>query len=139
MAPIITALIVATLFLGGTKGFGLIPGQLWFVLMVCAVVFVMLWFRATWPRLRVDQIMGFAWKGLFILAILNLFLIAAEVYILQDSTGALSADSLWLMAGINWAVTIASVIVTANVLGQRRLRRPDPVPSPLANMYAEGD
>ena len=139
MAPIITALIVVTLFLGGPKQIGPVPGQVWFVVMVCVVIFVMLWFRATWPRLRVDQIMGFAWKGLFALAIVNLFLVAVEVYLLRDSTGALSTDSLWLMAAVNWVVTAAAVFVMANVLGQRRLKRPDPVASPLANMYAEGD
>ena len=139
MAPIITALIVVTLFLGGPKQIGPVPGQVWFVVMVCAVIFVMLWFRATWPRLRVDQIMGFAWKGLFALAILNLFLVAVEVYLLRDSTGALSTGSLWLMAAVNWVVTAAAVFVMANVLGQRRLKGPDPVASPLANMYAEGD
>ena len=139
MAPIITALIVVTLFLGGPKQIGPVPGQVWFVVMVCVVIFVMLWFRATWPRLRVDQIMGFAWKGLFALAILNLFLVAVEVYLLRDSTGALSTGSLWLMAAINWVVTAAAVFVMANVLGQRRLKGPDPVASPLANMYAEGD
>ena len=139
MAPIITALIVVTLFLGGPKQIGPVPGQVWFVVMVCVVIFVMLWFRATWPRLRVDQIMGFAWKGLFALAIVNLFLVAVEVYLLRDSTGALSTGSLWLMAAVNWVVTAAAVFVMANVLGQRRLKRPDPVASPLANMYAEGD
>ncbi len=139
MAPIITALIVVTLFLGGPKQIGPVPGQVWFVVMVCVVIFVMLWFRATWPRLRVDQIMGFAWKGLFALAIVNLFLVAVEVYLLRDSTGALSTNSLWLMAAVNWVVTAAAVFVMANVLGQRRLKRPDPVASPLANMYAEGD
>ena len=139
MAPIITALIVVTLFLGGPKQIGPVPGQVWFVVMVCVVIFVMLWFRATWPRLRVDQIMGFAWKGLFALAILNLFLVAVEVYLLRDSTGALSTGSLWLMAAVNWVVTAAAVFVMANVLGQRRLKGPDPVASPLANMYAEGD
>ena len=139
MAPIITALIVVTLFLGGPKQIGPVPGQVWFVVMVCVVIFVMLWFRATWPRLRVDQIMGFAWKGLFALAIVNLFLVAVEVYLLRDSTGALSTGSLWLMAAVNWVVTAAAVFVMANVLGQRRLKGPDPVASPLANMYAEGD
>ena len=34
-------------------------------------------------------------------------------------------------------ITIVSVAVIANVLGQRKLRRPEPVPSPLANMYAD--
>jgi len=140
MAPIITALIVATLYLGGARGYGPIPGQLWFVVMVAIVIFVLLWFRATWPRLRIDQIMAFAWKGLFLLAIVNLFLVAVEVFILQDSeTGELSTESLWIMVAINWVVTVASVAIMANVLGQRHIQRPEPVASPLANMHVEAD
>ena len=140
MAPVITALIIATLFLSGTRGYAPIPGQLWFVLKVFAVIFVMLWVRATWPRLRIDQIMGFAWKGLFPLAIINLFLIAVEVELLRDpETGRLSTDELWSMAAINWVITIGAIMVIANVLGQRRLRRPQSVPSPLANMNVEAD
>ncbi len=139
MAPIITALVITVLFLGGTNGFDPIPGQVWFVLKTFAVIFALLWVRATWPRLRVDQIMGFAWKGLFALSLLNIFVIAAEVVILQDEAGDISASSLWIMAAINWAITIAAIVVTARVLGQRRLERPAPTPSPLANMYAEAD
>ena len=43
------------------------------------------------------------------------------------------------MAAVNWAVTIVAVVVMANVLGQSKLKRPVPVPSPLANMSAEAD
>ncbi len=139
MAPVVTALILVTLYLSGTRGYGPIPGQLWFVGKVVLVVFMMLWARATWPRLRIDQIMSFAWKGLFGLALVNLFLVAVEVQILRDSDGSLGAEELWLMSGINWLVTIAVVIVYANVLGQHKLQRPEAVPSPLANMSAEAD
>ena len=139
MAPLITGMIVTTLFLGGYRGFDPIPDQVWFVLKTFAVVFALLWVRATWPRLRVDQIMGFAWKGLFGLALLNIFVVAVEVVVLQDSDGKLSTQSLWIMAAINWGVTVVSIVAMANILGQRRLERPEPVPSPLANMYAEAD
>ena len=139
MAPIITAMIVVTLFLGGTNGFSPIPGQIWFIVKTFAVVFALLWVRATWPRLRVDQIMGFAWKGLFALSLLNIFAIAIEVVIFQDDAGNISMSSLWIMSAINWALMIAAIVVTARVLGQKKLERPAPVPSPLANMYAEAD
>lgn len=43
-----------------------------FALKVGFFIFVMFWIRATLPRLRVDQLMGFAWKYLVPLAILNL-------------------------------------------------------------------
>ena len=140
LAPLVTAAITTVLFLGGSKGIDPVPGQVWFVLKAFAVVFVLLWFRTTWPRLRVDQIMGFAWKGLFPMALLNMFLVAVEVQVLQDpGTALLAPDRLWIMAAINWAVTIAAIVVMANVLGQRKLKRKPPVPSPLANMYAEAD
>ena len=140
MAPLVGAMIIVTLYLSGTRGFSPVPGQVWFVIKVLSVVFVLLWFRATWPRLRIDQIMAFAWKGLFGLALLNLFVVAVEVELLQDGdTGVLSTADMWLMAAINWAVTVAAVVVAANVLGQRQLQRPVPTPSPLANMSTEAD
>ena len=139
VAPIVTSTVATVLFLGGTRGFAPVPGQLWFILKVFLVLFVLLWVRATWPRLRVDQIMGFAWKGLLPLALVNMFLIAAEVQVLQDLDGALSTDALWLMAGVNWAITVVSIVVIANIMGQPRLKRAVPVPSPLANMSWEAD
>ena len=137
LAPIATAVITTALFLGGTKGFDPIPGQVWFVAKSIAVVCFLVWFRATWPRLRVDQIMAFEWKGLFPMSLLNMFLIAIEMQVFQNDAGVISNDSLIIMAAINWAVTIATIVVFAHLLGQGRLRRPAPVPSPLANM-AEG-
>ena len=139
MAPLINSMIIVVLFLGGTRGFSPVPGQIWFILKTFAVVFALLWVRATWPRLRVDQIMGFAWKGLFALSLVNIFAIAIEVVIFQDETGAITAGQMWIMAAINWAITIAAVVVTARTLGQRKLERRRASPSPLANMYAEAD
>ena len=140
LAPVATSVIVTVLFLGGTRGFDPIPGQAWFVLKVLLMVTALLWVRATWPRLRVDQIMGFAWKGLLPLSLLNTFVVAAEVFLLRDAaTGVIEKGDLWLIAVVNWVVLVASILVIANVLGQRRIRRVQPVPSPLANMYAEGD
>ncbi len=137
LAPIATAVIATALFLGGTKGFDPIPGQVWFVAKTIAVVCFLLWFRATWPRLRVDQIMAFAWKGLFPMSLLNMFLIAVEMQVFQDDAGVIPNGSLIVMAAINWAVTVATIVIFAHLLGQRRLKRKVPVPSPLANM-AEG-
>lgn len=66
----------ATVFLGGFKG----PfphaapwlGPVWLLLKAYAVIFVMMWARWTFPRLRFDQLMTFAWKLLIPLALLNL-------------------------------------------------------------------
>jgi len=140
MAPLVTAAIATVLFLGGTRGWDPVPGPVWFVAKAFAVVFFLLWVRTTWPRLRVDQIMGFAWKGLFPLALLNIFFVAIEVVVFQDAdTGMLIDGSLWWMAVTNWILTVVSIIVLANVLGQSRLKPSTPVPSQLANMGAEAD
>ena len=139
MAPIIVAAIVTTLFLSGWRGWGPIPGTVWFVIKTFLVVCAFLWIRATWPRLRVDQIMGLAWKGLFPLAIVNIFAIAVEMQVLRDDvTGALSRNDLWIMAAINWAGTIAIIAVLSKVLNRGRMRRPRPQALPLANMYGAG-
>lgn len=63
--------IVATMYLGGWQGPWL-PSWVWFFIKTYALIFVMMWFRGTFPRLRVDQLMGFAWKFLLPLALVNL-------------------------------------------------------------------
>lgn len=140
MAPLVTSIIATVLFFSGTRGWDPIPGQIWFVLKVFVIMFALLWVRATWPRLRIDQIMAFAWKGLFAMALLNIFVVAVEVMLLQDpNTGALTTSDLWLMAAINWGVTVVTIAFMAKVFGSKQWERPVPTPSPLANMYAEAD
>ncbi|MDE2007769.1 MAG: NADH-quinone oxidoreductase subunit NuoH [Rhodospirillales bacterium] len=53
------------LFLGGWLApFGILPvlGPVWFVLKVCALLFVFIWVRGTFPRYRYDQLMRLGWK-----------------------------------------------------------------------------
>ncbi|MEW5701649.1 MAG: NADH-quinone oxidoreductase subunit NuoH [Candidatus Zixiibacteriota bacterium] len=63
--------IATTLFFGGWNG-PLLPSWMWFMIKTLIGVFVLMWFRWTYPRLRVDQLMGFAWKLLLPLAFVNL-------------------------------------------------------------------
>lgn len=65
--------IATTLFLGGWNG-PLLPSWIWFFIKSFFLVFVIMWFKWTFPRLRVDQLMGFAWKFLLPLAFVNLIL-----------------------------------------------------------------
>jgi NADH-quinone oxidoreductase subunit H len=69
----IVCAIAATLFLGGWSG-PFLPGPVWFLGKVYFLIFVMMWARWTFPRLRVDQLMGFAWKFLLPLAFLNILI-----------------------------------------------------------------
>ena len=69
----------ATLFLGGWLGPWL-PGPVWLLLKAYAVVFVMIWVRWTYPRIRFDQLMGFAWKLLIPVALANLVVTALVVH-----------------------------------------------------------
>jgi len=77
------ACLTTLLFLGGWNPpfpqLDFIPGLVWFALKFAAVVFFLFWIRATLPRLRVDQLMGLAWKALLPLAILNIFLTALGI------------------------------------------------------------
>lgn len=65
---ILISALTATLFLGGwyppfdVAPFTWIPGVAWLVIKVCVVLFFFLWFRATFPRYRYDQIMRLGWK-----------------------------------------------------------------------------
>ncbi|MFN0071482.1 MAG: NADH-quinone oxidoreductase subunit NuoH [Chloroflexota bacterium] len=69
-------------FLGGWDG-PILPPYVWFMAKVSALVFVFFWFRGTLPRLRYDQLMHFAWKRLFPIALANVALTAlAIVYVL---------------------------------------------------------
>ena len=74
--------IVATAYLGGWQGPWL-PSWVWFFIKTYALIFVMMWFRGTLPRLRVDQLMGFAWKFLLPLTLVNL--LAAGIWIKLES------------------------------------------------------
>ncbi len=65
---ILMASMTTILFLGGwlpifdIAPFNWLPGPLWFILKVMAVLFVFLWSRATFPRYRYDQLMRLGWK-----------------------------------------------------------------------------
>jgi len=73
----------ATLFLGGFHGPWL-PGPVWLVLKAYGVIFVMMWMRWTYPRLRFDQLMTFAWKLLIPVALVNLVVTAIVLQVTRS-------------------------------------------------------
>lgn len=80
-ANLLTAAILATtFFLGGYNGPAFLPGFVWFGLKALLMVFLIMWFRWTFPRTRVDQLLTFGWKALVPLSILNVFLTGLGMY-----------------------------------------------------------
>ena len=79
---IILGSLIAVFFLGGWNG-PLLPPILWFLLKVGIIVFALIWFRATFPRIRYDQLMNTGWKILIPVALLNI--IATGAVILAQS------------------------------------------------------
>ena len=108
---VVTAsMVVVTLFLGGWAGpLSDYLGWLWFLLKVGVIAFLFIWVRATYPRLRIDQLLAFAWKFLLPLSLINLFATALEVFFLRDSMGVLTTNDLWIMTGIN--LTLGAVCI----------------------------
>ena len=73
------ASLVTLLFLGGWSG-PLLPDLAWFFIKVYAVIMVIFWFRGTFPRFRIDQLMRLAWQVLVPLSFLNLVMTAAVLF-----------------------------------------------------------
>jgi NADH-quinone oxidoreductase subunit H len=67
----IVSAIATTFFLGGYGG-PVLPGIVWFFVKTYFLVFVILWFRWTFPRVRFDQLLNFSWKLLIPVSFLNL-------------------------------------------------------------------
>ncbi len=64
--------------------FEVVVGIFWFMLKVFTFAFIFVWMRGTLPRVRIDQLMGFAWKWLVEIAILNIFVTAGAILIIEE-------------------------------------------------------
>jgi len=60
-----------------------VAGVFWFLAKTFTLVLVFIWIRTTLPRVRVDQLMAFAWKWLLPAALLNIFVTAAAIVVLR--------------------------------------------------------
>jgi NADH-quinone oxidoreductase subunit H len=81
MNMILISTLCAVMFLGGwLSPVPFLPASfVWLVLKVVFVLFLFLWFRATFPRYRYDQIMRLGWKVLIPITLVWLVVVAAWV------------------------------------------------------------
>ena len=119
-AVLTSSAVMVTLFLSGWSGpISNYLGWAWFLMKIGVLAFIFSWVRATFPRLRIDQMLAFAWKFLLPLSIINLFATALEVYFFRDSAGALDTTDLWIMAGINFGVGLSCLLIFGTLIKEK--------------------
>ncbi|MFQ5934664.1 MAG: NADH-quinone oxidoreductase subunit NuoH [Dehalococcoidia bacterium] len=109
------AAVMSTLFLSGWEGPGL-PGYMWLMVKIFFIFGIFIWTRATLPRFRIDQVMGFAWKFLLPLSLINAGITAVQVVVWDDGLPE------WLIP-VNIAIAVLLIVVAHrlfNFPGQTR-------------------
>jgi NADH-quinone oxidoreductase subunit H len=105
LAAIAMAGITVTMFLGGPLGpgchlpyIGLAVSMFWFFSKLALIILLNIWIRGTWPRVRVDQLMAFAWKILLPMSILNILVVGIVHYMTSPIWGWLFSAMVLLVA-----------------------------------------
>ncbi|MGE5624553.1 MAG: NADH-quinone oxidoreductase subunit NuoH [Bacillota bacterium] len=113
---ILVAALASLMFLGGwlspfPTSWGILgsPSFIWFAAKMCFFLYLFLWFRATFPRYRYDQIMRLGWKVFIPLTILWLALLGGAIVI-----------GMPLPVFGAWTVGLAIVMLLANMVLSRR-------------------
>lgn len=90
-------------------------GPIYLLIKVFLLLFVMIWVRATWPRIRYDRLMSFGWKILLPLSLAVVFITATGILLQQE----LKSDLYY------WAIPVLSIIclLISVVVVDRDLRR----------------
>ena len=87
---ILMSSMTTILFLGGwmapfdSEILNLLPGYLWFLIKVAILLFVFLWFRATLPRYRYEQLMRLLWKVFLPMSLAWIIITSSVVIYLQN-------------------------------------------------------
>lgn len=132
------SLITVLLFFGGWSG-PLLPGWAWLGIKTYGVVFLIIWMRGTFPRVRVDQLMALGWKVLLPASIASVAVTAAGLF-----------TKAWLLAFMQLALLGGLVVLMGRLgslagnaartpgAGIEPLRRGRHAASPVGNAETEG-
>ena len=105
--------LAVTLFLGAGDGpfLAVAPwlSVVWFIAKIFGLIAVMIWLRGTLPRLRVDQLMAFAWKFLLPLSIFNILLAGMSYHVTVAYPGTTAQV-------VTWTVSLVGMYVMAKGL-----------------------
>ena len=120
LASIAMAGITVTMFLGGYNGpgagaglFGGLIGMFWFFLKLACMIALNIWIRGTWPRVRVDQLLGFAWKVLLPMSLVNIVAVGIWHYMA-------SKFMAWLVTA---ALLFMAFMILSKISGQERIEK----------------
>ncbi|MGB4702889.1 MAG: NADH-quinone oxidoreductase subunit NuoH [Syntrophomonadaceae bacterium] len=78
--------LLSTLFLGGWQGPWL-PSWLWIIIKTYLVMFLFMWVKWTFPRIRMDHLMAFSWKVLIPVTLVNIVATGFGLYIFKGIGG----------------------------------------------------
>jgi NADH-quinone oxidoreductase subunit H len=131
MNVITMSAIMVTLFLGGPQPLeiggvdifgwaGWLGGTLWVILKTLGFLYLYVWFRATLPRLRYDQLMDFGWKLLIPVA-LGWFLVLAALQLARDKYDGIGPVLVTAVIGVA-ALGVSYLLFTAALGVARRTR-----------------
>jgi NADH:ubiquinone oxidoreductase subunit H len=109
--------IFTTLFLNGWAGPIPIAPYLWFIFKTFGVFLILIWFRGTLPRFRIDQLMAFNWKFLVPLSVANVIMVAV-VHKLLGAAGLSSTQNTWVWALAMFAANLVLMLIALTLAGR---------------------
>jgi NADH-quinone oxidoreductase subunit H len=110
--------LAITLFLGGWSApfsfLNWIPSYLWFFAKLFGLICMFIWVRSTLPRLRMDQLMNFAWKFMLPMGLLNLVNVAVWHFLPAGL-------SRWLVCAV--LVVVPYILLGRGLMQSKKLER----------------
>lgn len=97
------SLIATLLFLGGWNG-PLLPDIVWLLAKTYVVIFLVIWVRATLPRVRIDHLLALGWQLLLPAALLNVAITSIGV-----------VTGVWVLVALEILATVALVVIIARI------------------------